>query len=454
MPLAEYQPPRAPSSRLSSALALVILLPAVTSAQSWEVIPIVGTEISYETNPDNASDADAEDDAYIVSAAANLRITRATQQASLYAEPEVRLRESFGNDGNSQLDGTDFLIPVTAALRGRRSLTSLGVGYTLLPSREADYQVVNPNEPVPPGGVGCGVDIRGRCRVDETQSRWYFNPGFSYSWSPRLQFSVSGGYSATRYDEAEITGRFDYDYGYASSSLSWSLNPQNRISVSANASRYTADQERGQLENTSETAGISLGYEYAISSTTSIIASGGVSASNITLSGRTFVDGLPCFDPSTNTFVLCETEGTDTNFVGELFLRQRLDQSITTQIGASRSIQPNSDGAETTVDTVSAYAQRDITSKLEVSAGVSYIDQEAVAAETLGVLQQRFDRTYYRLELGTSWRLTPRWTIRGQYNHYLDEQSVETPSGAFNQSLNIRNRILSLQVQYVAPGFR
>lgn len=433
---------------------MLLVLPVSAFGAAWEIVPRIGTEVSYETNPDNTSRQSEEDDGYILALVGAANIRFATPRSSGTFEPLLRLRQSYGNDGNNQLDGTDFLLPLTASYSGQRSQTSMSVGYSQLPSREADYQVVDPNSPLPPGGVGCDVDIRGRCRVDETQSRWYVNPGYSYYLSPRLVASANAAYSETRYDESDITGRFNYEYVTGSASITRTLAEQHNISASVNASRYEADQDGGPLTNTTETTGVSLAYEYALAPNTSVTVAGGISVSDFTIEGRATVGGLPCLDPDLNEFVLCKTKGQDTNFVGELFLRQKLDESITTQFGVSRSVQPNSDGAETTVDLANAFIERKISPRLRASAGFSYTKQDAIGSEEIELLRQRFDRTYYRLSLKTSWNLTRHWVVGAGYEYYIDDQSLFTPLGLGDSSIDSRNQIYSLSMQYVWPAIR
>lgn len=437
------------------AVAVMALVPAgAMGATAWELTPRFGTELSYETNPSNTSRRSDEDDVVILMVVPEARMAWRSQKSSLNFNPQLRFRDDYGNDSNYQLDGTDVLLPASARYRGLRSEANVGLGYSQIPSREADYQVVNPNTPLPPGGVGCAVDARGRCKVDETQTRWYINPGYTFNVSPRSVVDVNGGFTTIRYDEAEITGRYDYDYINGSLSFTRLLTEQHRLSLSFNADRFEADQDIGSVKNTTDTLGVSLGYEYALSPATSLTVSGGASVSDFSIDGRVTVGGMPCFDPNTDQFVLCETKGEDSNFVGELFLRQQLDEAITAQVGISRSIQPNSDGAKTTVDYATAFIQRSFSQRLSATAGVSYTKQEAIGASDIELLRQRFDRDYYRLELGTSWQLSRNWSISGKYTYYFDDQSVVTPIGVGNQSVDSRNHIFGLGFQYVGLPIR
>ena len=437
-----------------AALLLILASPWASSEVLWQITPGLEAGVSYETNPDNDSRSSEEDDAYILEATTSAKLERKAAQTLFQFDPKLRFREAHGNDGNSQLDGTDVLLPTLTQYLGRRSQASLRAGYTLLPSREADYQVADPNNPLPPGGLGCDADLRGRCRIDEDQTNWYISPSFDFSFSPRLLLGVGAGYNAIRYSEAELTGRFDYDYYYGNVSLTRVLTEKHRISATLNAARFDADLKGRPTSNETETTGFNLGYEYLFSQATSLTVSGGLSVSEFTLSGRTTVNGLRCLDPDSNEFILCDTKGDDTNFVGEISLRQQLDDTITAQIGISRSIQPNSDGAETTVDQATAYIRRNVTDRWQVSAGATFTKQEAVGAEDLELLRQRFDRDYTRVELSTSWRISRHWSVRGSYAHYVDDQSVVSPLGFGDFSIVSRNNVLALRLSYTGNPIR
>lgn len=429
-------------------LAAALTVPELSLAWTWQAVPVIDTYLSYETNPDNFAEQTLEDDAFFLAVGGALRMAAATPQTSIAFEPKVRFRESWGNDGNSQLDGNDIVLPLDIGTQWSRAALSLSGNYSRLPSREADYQVVNPNEPLPPGGVGCSVDASGRCTIDEYQESWNVGPGFRYSLTPLTSIDLSGSVASTTYTDAEITNRFDYDYSYASVGLSRTINPKHRVSVSSNLSRYEADQASGTARNRTDSTGFSLGYEYLLSDSTSINASAGASFSDFRASGLATIDGLPCLNPSTGQFVSCTTESEESSFVGELFLIQQLGKSITTQVGISRELQPNSDGAQTTTDQATVYVQRNLTQRLQLSGGISYIMQEAIGADALEVLRQRFDRDYARVELAVRWQLARSWYLNGQYAYYTEDYNVNT------LGIDTRNQVYTIGLTYVGPTYR
>lgn len=444
------------AQRAALLVALAILPLAARAEWAWSAIPSVTLDGTYETNPDNYSDdsTSPKDDAYIGTVALNVRMEGRTGQGRVVFDPLYRMKESWANDSNRQLDGNELFLPAFWVHSGLRSQTQVSAGYSQYPSRYSDYQVVDPNQPLPPGGLGCEVTVDGRCQVNETQSRWYFGPTWSWSFSPRLRMDLSAQISEVTYDKAEFTGRFDYNYLYGTAGLTRILAPQHRINVELNASQYSADQPASQVENDTTSIGFTVGYEYQYSAQTSFNVSAGSSYSDLKFSGRLTNGGLPCFDPNSEEFVLCETRGDDTNFIGEMYVRREFGDEITGQLGISRELQPNSDGAQVLVDTANLFLDRDLSDRLRLFGGLRYIKQEAVGARSEGILRQRFDREYGRIELGSEYRITDRWSVRGQYSYYLDKQRASVLSGDASSEYEADNNIISLSTRYQFVGIR
>lgn len=427
-------------------LAVALLSPVTVLAWSWEMVPTVDAGLSYETNPDNVSEQSREDDVFIASLRGKMRVAARTQDSSLQLDPSIRLREDWDNDSSLQLDGTDFSLPLSFTTRGERSRTSVNAGYSLLPSREADYQVTDPNAPLPPGGVGCDVDAQGRCRVDEMQTHWNVAPDFVYDLTPRLQLSLGAQYSEVSYDEARITRRFDYDYSLASMSLMHMLRPRHRVNVATSFSRYDARQPGSLLDNETDTTNFSLGYEYLFSDETTLIL-------NLGSSFNDYRATVYCFDPGPPPAIVgCTREGNDDSFVGELFLVQKFPDRISTRIGISRQVQPTSDGAQVTADSFTAFAERDLSPRLRVSAGVTYIDQEAIGSDS-AVVRQRLNRSYGRLDLGLRWQLSRHWFARMRYVYDTDDYDIRSSPGSGDE-VDTRNQIVDIGITWVGRTYR
>lgn len=427
-------------------MAIALLSPATVLAWSWEMVPTVDAGVSYETNPDNVSEQSREDDVFIASLRGKMRVAARTQDSSLQLDPNIRLRQDWDNDSSLQLDGTDFSLPVSFTTRGERSQTSVNAGYSLLPSREADYQVTDPNAPLPPGGVGCDVDAQGRCQVDEMQTHWQIAPNFTYDLTPRTQLSLGARYSEVSYDEARITRRFNYDYSLASLSLIRMLQPRHQINVATSFARYDARQPGSILENNTDTTSLTVGYEYLFSDETTVTL-------NLGTSSNDYRATVYCFDPGPPPAIVgCTSKGNDDSFVGELFLTQKFPDRISTRIGISRQVQPSSDGAQVTADSLSAFAERDLSPRLRVSAGVTYIDQEAIGSDSV-LVRQRLNRSYGRLDLGLRWQLSRHWFARMRYVYDTDDYDIRSSPGS-QGDVDTRNQIVDIGITWVGRTYR
>jgi hypothetical protein len=143
--------------------------------------------------------------------------------------------------------------------------------------------------------------------------------------------------------------------------------------------------------------------------------------------------------------VPCTLKSTDDNFVGEVFFRQSTGQTITTELSASRSIQPNSDGAQVTQDAARIHVAKSFSPRWNGSIGATYIAQEAVGKDVAGTLADRFDRDYVRVEASISFLLSRTWSIAGRYAYSSDDQT----SG---QSITTKNSTVGLHLRYSGLG--
>ena len=144
---------------------------------------------------------------------------------------------------------------------------------------------------------------------------------------------------------------------------------KSRISGSVNLDNFKADQPGGPVENKTISYGADAGYEYSLSDVMSAGLTVGASQSDVSVTGLATIDSddnpntppLPCFNPQQNTLVPCELKSTENNFVGRAFIRKQAAETITTEFSLSRSLQPNSDGAQMTQDTANAYVTKNLT---------------------------------------------------------------------------------------------
>lgn len=410
---------------------LACLVPLAGQCVTWDYVPSLSAGALYESNPRGASDSDLEDDAYAGSASASVEITGETQTSSIYFRPRAQGAAYTGARNASDLNYFDYFLPL--GLRWTSQLMEFGVGAEYSKISTRNFPNSDPNEDP-------GVNPA-QPRTDEYMERWSLSPSMSWQVAPQDILSFSLGYDDVSFTEAQFTRRSDYQSVYGDATWSHSLAPRHRVSVTATINAFFAEIPGTLTENDSVSYGGYLGYEYLWAEGITVGGTAGSARSDITVKGLPFISTpfgpLPCLDPVQNVFVPCELKTDDRNFVGQIYLRQQAAETITTQFSLARSIQPNSDGAQVTLDALSGYVRKEFTPLLSGSLGGNYSKQKAVGADNVGgAIGQRFSREYWNVEASLGWRLTRTWEIRTDYAFYQDEQTegilYKVPRHRFN----------------------
>jgi len=421
---------------------VLALLPAASQAVTWEYVPSVSAGAGYETNPGGTSNSDQEDDGYVTSGTAYLNITGESGTTRITMRPELQGAIYSGTEDQYRDDSyLNYILPATVSESWQRAFGSLSGGASRISTRDSIIVGTDPNNPPRPG-----IDTTNR--RTEYQQRWYLAPSFRYQASPRDIIGISINYDDVTYTEAEFSFRTDYTAGSAELSWDRSLDQQSTISLSANVSSFEATRPGSPVENDTLTYGLSAGYEFALTPAATLGLTAGASRSEVKISGLPFISTpagpLPCLDPAQNSFVLCTMEGTDDNFLGQVYYRQRAGKTITTEFRLSRSIEPNSDGSQVTLDQASAFLTKDFSPLLSGRLGARYSKQDAVASRG-GALSNRFSRDYYSVEASLTRRLNRRWSLRGQYTFTDDEQTR-------GLTYSVANHRLYLYLQFTGLG--
>jgi hypothetical protein len=356
------------------------------------------------------------------------------------------------------LDARNYYLPLDGFWSTQRAQYAANAGYSQTSTRDSEIFTTDPNQSPQVGASGHVVSI------DEDQKRLYFSPSVNYRIGPRDEASLALSVEDTRYTEWRQTFRSNYVYGSAGASWIHSLGPKSQVSAGINLDSFQAEGFRqgfapggtvifpaGTIKNDTTSYGFNAGYQYALSDRTSVGISGGMSQSDITVSGLAPPRiALPCFDPVQGMLTTCSVKSTENNFVGRLFLRQETAETITTEFSLQRSLQPNSDGAQVTDDTARIYASKQFTPNVFGTLGLAYISQKAVGADSGNRLGQRFDRDYVRGDASVSWRLAPAWSLQASYTYSEDRQNAI--SGIDANRATTKNHVVTLQIRYQGLG--
>ncbi len=441
-------------------MALVALaLPGPARAASSGFQPLISVSGQYETNPNYRSDG-RERSATGTNVQAEFRTFTETQRSRVTFEPSLRYNDYFGSE-NENLDGEDFTLPASARYSTARTTTGISGLYSQNSTRNGEFEQAIPDDPDNPGAPGSGRVNR----IDDDQIYKQIGPYARFAISPRNSIGFSAGYSETSYDQAEITRQPGYENLTTQLSYQHLLDPKNFVFAGINGTYFESKQPCGvitsfadtcgfvfvpdqlgtEITNNTDTFGFNVGYNYSKSETESLNVAAGTARSDFAIRNLRSIDGLPCFDSTTQAFAPCRFEGSETNFVGDMSYSVR-SESTTSTISIGRSLQPNSDGATVTQDNAQAYWIREMSPQLQLQLGATWLKSEFVGGSRNGELRERFKREYWRLSIGGTWRLNQRWSVRASYDYLNNEYSDSTPT--------VENNIFILGLQYTGLQYR
>ncbi|MDH3977585.1 MAG: outer membrane beta-barrel protein, partial [Gammaproteobacteria bacterium] len=262
-------------------------------------------------------------------------------------------------------------------------------------------------------------DVRSASEADDedfigaqgTQTRWYFNPNYSYNFSPTTTLRLRGGYTDVSYSESTIS-RFDYDNTTFSTTIIKVINPRSSIAIQGSLSHYSAKQPRTRFKNTSDTDSIALVYQYSFSP--ALQATLDIGWSNTETSAKT-PNGFGGFICSPNPLATCTIDSDGSNFVGN-FRLSRITKLTSLSAGISQSISPSSNGTEVVRTTYDSSFLYNISRKLEGNFRVRYYDQDDAGNLT------RRKNSRFTINTGVRWKLSRHWSINVSYRYIDDEQ--------------------------------
>ncbi len=461
--LRRHRPRRLFGSLIAAVGIMTLAIPVARADLEWQMRSVVSTTIFRESNPESVPDdipGLEKDDAWIGTLQGNLNFAGQSQRWRHEIEPRYTARESWGNDGNKQLDGDEVGVNAFTQWQSEKMSASLRGFFLRTPSREADFQVANSDTGQFSGsGLGCTVEIavENRCNVDEYQDRWYLAPDWSLLINPRLSLGIGSAVEVARYSEAEITARVDYENYVGNATLTRTLSPQQQVSGTVEYTYFRSQQpvsavqgdDSYRLESKSHSVGGQLGYLNRLRADTTLTVNLGASFSSLRYSGLETTDGLPCFNGE-DEFVACSQRSEDTNFIGNILLRRQVDERISAQLSASRQLQPGGDGAQVVADNFGGLIDHEFTQKLRGSTSAFYTKQKALDDGAEGIYGQRFDRDYFRFEVGLNWQFLRDWTLQLQWSHYLDKQEQTITQLGNSQTFEVDqdNNIALLRFQY------
>lgn len=426
-------------SRLrGSGLALACLgLLAFTSpllGASFTAIPTAKVGASYESNP-RLQDND-EDDAAGLILEGILNMEWASERTSLAVKPRGRFSFYADSDDND-LEDEDLY------LDGRLSHTTVLSEYAL----EAGYSTVGVrSSEVESAGGDSGSGSGTVRRADDSRQTFRIAPEWSRLFGTRNRIIASAGYTDVDFDkETSGTGRLPYEYWNGDLTFQRTLNEKTSAGLRVDATRFESNASGASIDNETNSYGASLFTNYAFTETLSGSVYGGWQTSDIELTRQpfTFIGTTPvCVNSAGQLSLSCTEKFSDDNFVGQASLRKESEITDYT-LSVSRSITPNSNGAETIRDTLDAVVSRQLTPRLRGRIGVLYFNREDVSDIT------NRDSDYISARFSLNWRLTERWSLDSFYRYVNDQDELLN-----GNTDDATNHYLYFGVRYQGRGWR
>jgi hypothetical protein len=428
-------------------------LTSTPAAAYWEVTPQVDAGVTYEDNPryvNDSSKAAAEaaapgitDDAMGVFVDTRLNGSYLTPANEIRITPQVRKTDYLKS--NKDLNGDTWLVKLLATHKDQRGSVGISASYGETGVRNSEYESATPENPNAPPEASGGS---GRFAGDDTQTTKEVGPFLSYTLSPRNAVELSFSAADVEYEQTVnpnlppdlplTSSYFDYTYEQTVLAINHYLNDKNFFQVALNGGSFDSQQPGRPFSNTTDSYGINAAYNLAITPTLSANARVGVTRSSVELTGLSFdpLTGAICAEDA-----LCSASDDDRNFVGDIGLRKRSEQT-TLNFNVSRSLAPSSNGTEVIRDQFRFYVNRTLTQRLNLGAAAIYSNETAVAGS------DRVDRTYLAVDTTVSWRLTETLSTYGTFTYISNEYDATTTNS------EVTNHRLYVGFSYRGVGFR
>ena len=427
-------------TRLGAALTACALAASATLRAAETVItPSIDLGGLYETNP--TLNRAIEEDVLGLAADGRLDLRYRTQKLDASLRPRAFLTY-YPDDADKDLEADDYYLPATLSYTTPRSRTGLSLGYSDVNVRRSELESADGSTP----GGSTTLNF-----INDRQQRLYVDPSWSYLLTPRTNFRLEAGYTDIEYDNTFVQGnftRFNYIYYYASASLDRSLTEKAALGLSFTGSQFDSEEPVSGIENDSETYGanVFVNYQFGENFSGAISLGGRDTQSSIARRPAFNIPGLGdiCLD-SIGFPIPCTQEFDGNTYVGQVS-RRREGQRTNFDFSLGRDIAPNSQGTETSRNTLRATLSRQLTQKLRVNAGVLYFNQTDAAEVTSR------DRDYLSADVTLRWRFTRQWSLRGTYRYVWVKDITSITGDALNASAD--NNYLFFGLGWQGLGWR
>ena len=421
-----------PRSSLSKLLPLLALLHTVhCQAAEWSAEPKISVKSGYN---DNIRLTTAEHDSvWETDVTPSVKFGAASENSGLFGYADVSVRRFFGGSGRESsdtLDREDAHFNTNAYTRTPRNEFTGLINFTRDSTLDSEFDE-----------TGNVIDERA------TRIRITIGPGWSHNLSELMRLDTN--YRFTRVDFSDDPGiddNIEYDYHQVSGSLIRQFTPKVQATLASSYSSYQPETNQN-----SNTMNVQVGIRRDFSETLTTDWLAGMRKTNsdtAELKPQGFCQGADPgakFPQCTGGFPVVTGSSInkgDTNDTGTVYSASitKLLESGKLSLSATRSSSPASDGDLLDTTRFIFTGEHRFTEALRVSLRAEHSKIETISSATAG-LNNRDDRTLYRVVPRVSWRWSREWEISGYYeyaNKDEDNVSKDATRNAVYLSLSYR----------------
>lgn len=383
--------------RLSGALILLFATPMPALAAEWSAEPRISVRSGYNDNIRLTTRK--HDSVWETSVTPGIKFGGAEENRGLYGDAFVSVRRFFGgNDRESSdtLDREDAHFNINAYNETPRNRFTGIINLTRDSTLDSEFDE-----------TGNVIDERA------TRIRKTIGPGWSHSLTDLTRLNAD--YNFTTVDFSDDPGRRDlieYDYHVVTGSIAHQFTPKVQATLSSSYSSY---QPETSLD--SNTVSVQAGIERSHTET--------LTTSWLAGMRRTTFDTVV---PTGTGFR--KDDDNDTGFVYSASISKLLE-SGRLSLTANRVSTPASDGDLLDTTRFIFKGEHRFTEALRTSLRAEYSSIETISSSTAG-LNDRDDRTLYRIIPKISWSWERNWEISGQYEYARKDEDNESKDATRN----------------------
>jgi hypothetical protein len=404
--------------RLHGTLFLVLAVSLPVPAAEWSAEPSITVRSGYN---DNIRLTAAEHDSvWETSVTPALKFGVAEENRGLFGNADVAVRRYFGgNDRESGdvLDREDARFNVNAYHRTRRNEFTGFVNLTRDSTLDSEFDE-----------TGNVIDDRA------TRIRKTISPGWSFNLTQLTRLDTEYSFTTVDFsDDPGIDNNIPYDYHVVSGSVTHVFTPKVQATLASSWSSY---QPETNLDSNTVNLQAGITRVFSETLTTSWLAGMRETKSDTLVPAGFCVGANPGakFPSCTGGFpVPTGAAKDDTEDTGTIYSASitKLLESGKLSLTASRASAPASDGDLLDSTRFIFVGEHRFTKTLSARLRAEYAIIETISSATAG-LNDRDDRTLYRIVPKVTWRWSREWAISGEYEYAEKDEDNESGTATRN----------------------